>query len=207
MNRRLDAKSGQLAALIGLLMVVLVACGTRKLVRPTPEGAKVVVGTGTRPEGLKYIGDVEGSDGSGAGLYGTPGTRTTALNELKNRAAAMGATYVLIIQEKEPGSGLATEYPKYRIRGEAYGPGGHDNDTEEPATGTAGGECYGNGTCNEGLNCADGRCASASPSGTEGGPCYGNGTCNDGFSCADGICFVADNGPDVQSNDAGTDPR
>jgi hypothetical protein len=28
----------------------------------------------------------------------------------------------------------------------------------------------------------------AAPDGTEGGVCYGNGTCNDGLECKDSVC-------------------
>ncbi len=48
--------------------------------------------------------------------------------------------------------------------------------------GTAGGACYGNGTCNAGLTCDAGVCL-APQAGTLGGACYGNATCNAGMTC------------------------
>jgi hypothetical protein len=48
--------------------------------------------------------------------------------------------------------------------------------------GSAGGACYGNGTCNAGLACQAGTCV-APEAGALGGPCYGNSTCNAGMAC------------------------
>ena len=54
-----------------------------------------------------------------------------------------------------------------------------------PPTGTEGGPCYGNHTCNQGLRCdaSSDQCTRLPPAGTEGGPCYGNHTCNQGLTC------------------------
>ncbi len=64
-----------------------------------------------------------------------------------------------------------------------------------PAAGSEGGPCYGNGTCDDGLVCADGVCK-APAAGSEGGPCYGNGTCDDGLVCVEGVCQAPAEGSD-----------
>ena len=59
------------------------------------------------------------------------------------------------------------------------------------AQGNEGCPCYGNSTCNDGLECATtGVCVSSSCSdGDADCPCYGNATCNDGLICGnDGRC-------------------
>ncbi len=61
--------------------------------------------------------------------------------------------------------------------------------TVRRAEGTAGGKCYGNGTCNAGLLCEGGSCR-AKPKGVEGGACYGNGTCDAGLLCEGGRCVA-----------------
>ena len=48
----------------------------------------------------------------------------------------------------------------------------------EPVAGEAGGPCYPNATCNEGLACTDGVCVAHS-AGEAGGPCYPNNSCNE----------------------------
>ncbi|OIP43958.1 MAG: hypothetical protein AUK47_01840 [Deltaproteobacteria bacterium CG2_30_63_29] len=84
----------------------------------------------------------------------------------------------------------------------------------ESPKGTAGGKCYGNDTCNDGLACLKGKClevgkgggpckpddtcdagavckngmCAAVPEGTEGGVCYGNQTCNTELECFKGLC-------------------
>ena len=57
-----------------------------------------------------------------------------------------------------------------------------------PAQGIAGGACYGNGTCNAGLECLDSVCRATAEAGKVDGPCYGNGTCNKGLTCSINTC-------------------
>lgn len=59
----------------------------------------------------------------------------------------------------------------------------------ESAEGTAGGVCYPNHTCNEGLACdeASGRCMESRGRGESGGACYPNRTCNAGLVCDAGV--------------------
>ncbi len=60
--------------------------------------------------------------------------------------------------------------------------------------GVAGCPCYGNGTCNEGLVCAEDQICEPSDcsDGAAGCPCYGNGTCDAGSICnASNLCEPA----------------
>lgn len=58
-----------------------------------------------------------------------------------------------------------------------------------PALGVSGGSCYGNATCNTGLNCVKGRCVETRRSvGDDGGPCYANATCNARLECVVDTC-------------------
>jgi|GEM_PF-1866353 len=66
-----------------------------------------------------------------------------------------------------------------------------DSEPEPAEDGAAGGACFGNGTCNDGLECVDDVCE-AIPEGTLDGPCYGNGTCNEGLDCVDDRCVTAE---------------
>ncbi len=72
--------------------------------------------------------------------------------------------------------------------------------------GTAGGACFTNGTCNEGLRCRAGVCE-AIPVGADGGACRGDGSCDEGLSCQGSVCGPAlDAGggrPDVGPADSG----
>jgi hypothetical protein len=57
-----------------------------------------------------------------------------------------------------------------------------------PATGTLGGACYGNNTCNDGFGCDAGVCVPMAAVGALGGACYGNNTCDEGLVCTTGVC-------------------
>lgn len=66
--------------------------------------------------------------------------------------------------------------------------------------------CYGNGTCNPGLDCIAGVCAEhVCPDGSESCPCYGNGTCDDGLQCSEGVCTPATGDGDGDSGDGDGD--
>ncbi len=82
--------------------------------------------------------------------------------------------------------------------------GGGDGGDEGPAQGTAGGACYPNDTCNDDLECRQGRCVSQE-SGALGGPCYGNGTCNADLTCSAGACVQGSSGRDAGAREAGVD--
>ncbi|MBU1219130.1 formylglycine-generating enzyme family protein [Myxococcota bacterium] len=75
----------------------------------------------------------------------------------------------------------------------------NNNNNNNPAQGTLGGECYPNGTCNEGLECDENNVCIEEilNQGKEGGPCYEDDTCDDPLVCFNDICRTAggENGP------------
>jgi formylglycine-generating enzyme required for sulfatase activity len=87
------------------------------------------------------------------------------------------------------------------------------NDGSSPGAGEAGGPCYPNGSCNDGLACTGGICADpGAAAGVVGGPCYPNNSCNTGLICLSGACAVdsaTDTGVDTtdttDTTDAGVD--
>lgn len=66
----------------------------------------------------------------------------------------------------------------------------NDIDTATPTTGSYGGDCYPNKTCNEGLVCKNNVCHNPEDNvaGTLNSECYQNGTCNEGLKCVNNIC-------------------
>jgi uncharacterized protein YbjQ (UPF0145 family) len=80
---------------IALFAILSAACVTTAL---TPEGAKVRVTS--NPEavhGCTLVGEVKGADHMNGGMMGQGAAQETAMRELKNRAAAMGADTVLMV--------------------------------------------------------------------------------------------------------------
>jgi hypothetical protein len=70
--------------------------------------------------------------------------------------------------------------------------------------GVAGGPCYPNNSCNDGLACTDGICADpGAAAGVVGGPCYPNDTCNAGLVCLSGLCTVDPGDTGVDTGGAG----
>lgn len=74
--------------------------------------------------------------------------------------------------------------------GDTAGGGGADVDPR----GKLNGPCYGNGTCDAGLECRDGICLTPADQGFEGGPCFPNGTCMGALECEDGVCVAVPQG-------------
>ena len=61
-------------------------------------------------------------------------------------------------------------------------------DDSRPRTGTAGGFCYRNRSCDQGNRCHAGVCRPGPSEGEAGGSCYPNCTCDAGLSCHQGTC-------------------
>lgn len=100
----------QLALLVVLL--ALASCVTTTL---TPDGAKVRVTS--NPEavhGCTLVGEVKGADHLNGGLLGQGAAQETAMRELKNRAAAMGADTVLMVTSTTNTSGSVQLGEGYR---------------------------------------------------------------------------------------------
>lgn len=67
--------------------------------------------------------------------------------------------------------------------------GGGDPGPGQRPVGAEGGACYGNGTCDTGLACVEGRCVAViEDGGGLGEPCRSGGVCDAGLECAAGVC-------------------
>ena len=96
---------------LGFRFVLLSSCVYNSL---TPEGAKVRVTSNpdvVRP--CTLVGEVKGADHWNGGMAGQGAAEETAMRELKNRTAAMGANVVFITTSHANMSGAVQ-------RGEAY---------------------------------------------------------------------------------------
>jgi len=92
--------------------LLLASCVTTTL---TPEGAKVRVTTNQEAvHGCVLIGEVKGADHMNGGTMGQGAAQETAMRELKNRAAAMGADTVLMITSTTNTSGSVQLGEGYR---------------------------------------------------------------------------------------------
>lgn len=87
--------------------------------------------------------------------------------------------------------------------------GGNDEGASETggcSEGTSGCVCYGNGTCDAGLECSENVCV---PEGCDEGSldcnCYGNGTCDAGLECMDGVCKPGGPGDETDTGTTTTD--
>lgn len=78
---------------VGGIVLALTGC-TASAVRPTSAAMNVQVGANSPEAGYTQIGPISAKNGGGCGLYGSQGSYTGAMNELRNQAAAMGADYV-----------------------------------------------------------------------------------------------------------------
>jgi uncharacterized protein YbjQ (UPF0145 family) len=98
--------------LISVLALSANSCVTTTL---TPEGARVRVTS--NPEavhGCTLVGEVKGADHMNGGLLGQGAAQETAMRELKNRAAAMGADTVLMVTSTTNTSGSVQLGEGYR---------------------------------------------------------------------------------------------
>ena len=80
----------------------------------TPEGSKIKVSTKDEVKGFEYLGIVEGSS-SMTGVARDTGFRS-ALNEVMNKAAKLGATNIVLDEKSESKYWTTSE----NVRAEAY---------------------------------------------------------------------------------------
>ena len=107
-------------------------------------------------------------------------------------------------------SACGAEPASPREAGDGADTGGDTTPAVTP--GVAGGPCYPNNSCNDGLACSGGICADpGAAAGVVGGPCYPNDTCNAGLVCLGAVCAVAsvddtgvDTGVDTGSDTGGS---
>jgi hypothetical protein len=80
----------------------------------------VEVGTERPASYFVSNGNVLGTDGGGCGYYGYFGTRQNAVNDLKNKAAQIGADYVQVISEQGSYKSMSCETNLYKVSAVAY---------------------------------------------------------------------------------------
>ena len=98
---------------------LLVGC-TASEVRMSPSSANVQVGRNSPGSEFTQLGPITAKDGGGCGLFGSQGDYQGAMTTLRNKAAAMGADYVQILnQEGEHMTGICLDR-SYVIDGFAY---------------------------------------------------------------------------------------
>jgi hypothetical protein len=86
----------------------------------TPGAQRLRTGKSDPDPSMRELGQIEAVNGSGCGGFGTRGTYEGALNELKNRGAAMHADYVEIFTVTEPHAAPNCFVNEFIIRGTAY---------------------------------------------------------------------------------------
>lgn len=108
--------------LVSMLAVLFAGCGfyAKRPIPVTLAGEIVKVGTDNPIASMKEIGPIEAIDGSGYGGFGSLGSYAGAYNKLKNKGGEMGATYIKIIQTKEPHADGTAYDNRFVIRGLAY---------------------------------------------------------------------------------------
>lgn len=104
-----------------VLALLVSACRPKPAVSDAPDRSdEVAAEKADPPAGAREIGPVEAMDGGGCGMLGVTGTYAGALRAVKNKAVAMGATYVKIVALVEPHETAGCWDKGYTIRGVAY---------------------------------------------------------------------------------------
>jgi hypothetical protein len=93
-----------LVSLVSVLLSVA-ACGATNL---RPEAAHVIVSRQPAPTDCRYVGSVIGEQGGAieGGFTSNRALLEGAMNDMKNKAAALGADYV-VLEESKAGNTLA----------------------------------------------------------------------------------------------------
>jgi hypothetical protein len=121
-------------ALAVVIAVASSACAKEEevIVHSTPEseeaqlsGARadvpgVTIGDAAPGDGWESLGEISATSGDGCGPIGNRGTEAGARYRLKQQAAALGASYVRVLDVEKPQSGNLCVRNTYTIRGEAY---------------------------------------------------------------------------------------
>jgi hypothetical protein len=156
------------AAALVCFLTVAVGCATADVPELAAGGQRLRTGKSDPDPGMRELGPIEAINGSGCGGFGAKGTYEGALNELKNRGAAMGADYVQIFTMTEPHRTASCYDDEFTIRGMAFKasaaprarprrapvatPAADDSDGEESAARTC------EPVCSPGFVCRDGVC-------------------------------------------------
>jgi hypothetical protein len=162
----------------GIAAAALSGCGVAASVPPvSATAAKVNVVKSDPPAGAQLIGPVEGTHGSGCGMYGRKGTFEGALATLREEAARKGANYVTLVMVTEPHSENGCFDQEFRVRGMAYKTGTPPVVQAGPAVASS--TC--DPPCSPGYSCSAGTClAVCNPQ------CGPTQTCSQERVCVDG---------------------
>ena len=105
----------------GILLLTGLLFGCAASAPPIQGGANAVRVAKSDPgPGYEELGPLSGENGGGCGLYGTVGTYEGAVAELKNKANAMGADYVQIVNVREPYKAGICRVNTFTVSGTAF---------------------------------------------------------------------------------------
>jgi hypothetical protein len=107
-------------ALAFLLAVVACGCATADVPSLSPAAERLRIGKNDPEPGMREIGQIEAVNGTGCGAFGAKGTYEGAMNDLKNRGAAMNADYVQIFTVTEPHGEPGCYQDSFLIRATAF---------------------------------------------------------------------------------------
>ena len=107
----------EMRSLIKLLMILLSGCASTGT---APNFDRIELGTQTPGPAYVLISAIEGSDGEGCGITKKWGRRELAVDQLKIKAAQMGADFILITEEIQPHREGSCRVNTYQIKGQAY---------------------------------------------------------------------------------------
>lgn len=92
----------RLAILALALSLGTLSCRPKPAVSDAPDRSADVADGKADPAGGRALGPVEATDGGGCGALGVTGTYEGALRAVKNKAIAMGANYVKVVEVVAP---------------------------------------------------------------------------------------------------------
>lgn len=94
---------------IAFLALALNACAS---IEVSPQAARVITSPNAPPKGCKYLGQVVGNQGNffTGGFTSNRNLEEGAMNDLKNRAANLGANYVQLITNRAGNTGSISSF-------------------------------------------------------------------------------------------------
>lgn|GEM_PF-2589912 len=102
--------------LVGALLAV--GCAQKQVLLSGAEQIRLV--KGDAPHDAIYVSEVSGQHGAGCGIWGYKGTYAGAAIDIRNKALAMGADYVQVMDQDRPNLEYQCYDNIYRIDGTAY---------------------------------------------------------------------------------------
>ena len=106
--------------LVAIALTFALSCRPKPAVSDAPDRSGDVADGKTDPPGGTSLGPVEAMDGGGCGALGVTGTYEGALRAVKNKAIALGATYVKVVEMIPPHEVTACFDKGYTLRAIAF---------------------------------------------------------------------------------------